>query len=320
MEQRQLGSRGPRLTTVGFGAWAIGGESGKFNWGPQDDQESIGAIQAAIDAGINWIDTAAIYGFGHSEEVVGQAVRGRRSEVLIATKCGRVWDDARNVDYGLRPQSMRRELENSLRRLGVDVIDLYQIHWPDPKTPIEESWGQMTRFVEEGKVRYLGVSNFDVPLLERCEAIGHVDSLQPPYSLLRRDVEAAIQPYCAAHGVGVIAYSPMQSGLLTGTFDINRVAAGDWRRNNPAFQEPNLSRNLAFVERLRPIAEHYGKTVGQLAIAWVLRQPALTAAIVGARRPDQVAANIGGAGWTLTDADLQLIDQAYSETIVEQAK
>jgi aryl-alcohol dehydrogenase-like predicted oxidoreductase len=315
MQQRRLGSQGPQLTTIGFGAWAVGGPGGKFNWGPQDDQESIAAIHAAIDAGINWIDTAAVYGFGHSEEVVGQALRGRRGQALIATKCGRVWDAAGNVDYNLRPEHMRAELENSLRRLGVEAIDLYQIHWPDPNTPIEESWGQMARFVEQGKVRYIGVSNFDVPLLERCEAIRHVDSLQPPFSLLRRDVAAEILPYCAAHGIGVVPYSPMQSGLLSGTFDAARLAPSDWRRNNAFFQEPNLTRNLAFVERLRPIAERNGKAVGQLAVAWVLSNPAVTSAIVGARRPEQVAENIGAAGWTLSESDLAEIESAYAEVI-----
>ena len=313
MEQRQLGSHGPQLTRIGFGAWAVGGPSGKFNWGPQEDSESIAAIHAALDQGINWIDTAAIYGFGHSEQVVGQALRDRRGRALIATKCGRIWDDAGNVDYGLRPASMRRELESSLRRLGVDMIDLYQIHWPDPNTPIEESWGQMTRFVEEGKVRYVGVSNLDVPLLERCEAIRHVDSLQPPYSLLRRDVEPDILPFCAAHGIGVVPYSPMQSGLLSGTFDVTRLAPGDWRRNNLHFQAPNLARNLALVERLRPIADRHDKTVGQLAVAWVLSNPAVTSAIVGARRPEQVAENVGAAGWTLTESELAEIAQAYAE-------
>jgi aryl-alcohol dehydrogenase-like predicted oxidoreductase len=313
MQQRQLGSHGPKLTTIGFGAWAVGGPSGKFNWGPQEDSESIAAIHAALDQGINWIDTAAIYGFGHSEEVVGRALRDRRGQALIATKCGRVWDAAGNVGYGLRPESMRRELENSLQRLGVDVIDLYQIHWPDPDTPIEESWGQMARFVEQGKVRYIGVSNFDVPLLERCEAIRHVDSLQPPFSLLRRDVEAEILPFCAAHGIGVVPYSPMQSGLLSGTFDVRRLAPSDWRNNSPYFQEPNLSRNLALVERLRPIADRHGKTVGQLAVAWVLSNPAVTSAIVGARRPEQVAENVGAAGWTLTESELAEIEAAQAE-------
>jgi aryl-alcohol dehydrogenase-like predicted oxidoreductase len=208
---------------------------------------------------------------------------------------------------------MRRELENSLRRLGVDVIDLYQFHWPDPNTPVEESWGQMARFVEEGKVRYAGVSNFDMPLLERCEAIRHVDSLQPPFSLLRRDVETEILPFCAAHGIGVVPYSPMQSGLLSGTFDITRLAPGDWRRNSPYFQEPNLARNLALVERLRPIAGWHGKTVGQLAVAWVLSNPAVTSAIVGARRPEQVAENVGAAGWALTEDELAEIAQAAAE-------
>jgi aryl-alcohol dehydrogenase-like predicted oxidoreductase len=315
MQQRRLGSQGPQLTTIGFGAWAVGGPGGKFNWGPQDDQESIAAIHAAIDAGINWIDTAAVYGFGHSEEVVGQALRGRRGQALVATKCGRVWDADGNVDYNLRPEHMRGELENSLRRLGVEAIDLYQIHWPDPNTPIEESWGQMARFVEEGKVRYIGVSNFDVPLLERCEAIRHVDSLQPPFSLLRRDVAAEILPYCATHGIGVVPYSPMQSGLLSGSFDAGRLAPSDWRRNNAFFQEPNLSRNLAFVERLRPIAERHGKSVGQLAVAWVLSHPAVTSAIVGARRPEQVAENVGAADLALSESDLAEIESAHAQMI-----
>lgn len=314
MDQQQLGSHGPQITTIGFGAWAIGGGDWSFGWGPQDDQESIAAIQKAIDLGINWIDTAAVYGLGHAETIVGQAIQGRRNAVLIATKCGRVWDAAGNIDGNLRPESMRRELDASLKRLGVGVIDLYQIHWPDPQVPVEESWGQMTRFVEDGKVRYIGVSNFDVTLLERCKTVRYVDALQPPYSMINRDIESEILPYCATNGIGVIAYSPMQSGLLSGSFELDRLAPNDWRRGNVFFQEPHLARNLAFVERVRPIAARYGKTVGQLAIAWVLQQSGVTAAIVGARRPDQVTQNVGGAGCAIEPADLEAIDAAFAET------
>ncbi len=310
MQQRQLGKQGPHITTIGLGTWAIGGGKWQFGWGPQDDQASITTIQHAINAGINWIDTAAVYGTGHAEEIVGQAIRGQRNEVLIATKCGRIWDASGKITGNLRPESMRKELDASLQRMGIDTIDLYQIHWPDPATPVEESWGQMTRFVEEGKVQYIGVSNFTVPLLQACQAIRHVDSLQPPFSMVMRNIEAEILPYCASQGIGVIAYSPMQSGLLTGNFDLNRLAADDWRRGNAFFQEPELSRVLALVDQLRPIAQKYGKTVGQLAIAWVLQQPGITAAIVGARHPDQVAQNLGGADWALDPDDLTKLEQA----------
>ncbi len=308
MNTRQLGTDGPWLTEIGLGAWAIGGPW-QWGWGAQEDEQSILTIHRALELGINWIDTAAVYGLGHSEEVVGRAIAGRREEVFIATKCGLVWDDRGRVRNNLRPESIMREAENSLRRLNVEVIDLYQIHWPDPNTPVEESWGALVRLQEKGLVRYIGVSNFDVPLLEKCEAIHHVNSLQPPYSLLRREVEVEILPWCRSHGVGVVAYSPMHSGLLTGKFDLSRLAPDDWRRKSPDFQEPQLSKNLAFVEALRPIAEKYGKTVGQLAIAWVLNHPAVTSAIVGARRPEQVEEIVGGAEWKIAAEDLQLIER-----------
>lgn len=316
VEKRRLGKNGPELTTVGFGAWAAGGPW-QYGWGPQDDKESIAAIHRALELGVNWIDTAAVYGWGHSEEVVGEALRGvDRASVYIATKCGRVKGADGLVTGDLRPETIRREVEDSLRRLKTDYIDLYQFHWPDTTTgtPVETSWETMARLQEEQKVRWIGVSNFDVPLMERCERIAHVDSLQPPYSLLRREVEAEILPWCQQNGTGVICYSPMQAGILSGTFDINRLAPDDWRRNSPYYQEPQLSRNLRFVEALRPIAARYGKTVGQLAIAWVLMHPAVTAAIVGARRPEQVEINVGAMGWTLTPDVMKEIEDAYAAT------
>jgi aryl-alcohol dehydrogenase-like predicted oxidoreductase len=315
VETRRLGKSGPEITTVGFGAWAAGGPW-QVGWGPQDDDESIAAIRRALELGCNWIDTAAIYGLGHSEEVVGRAIQGfPREQALVFTKCGRVVKEGAERPSGdLRPESIRRECEASLKRLGIDVIDLYQIHWPEKGetgTPLEESWATMAALQDEGKVHYLGVSNFNVEQLATCEAIRHVDSLQPPYSLLRREVEAEILPWCREQGVGVIVYSPMQAGLLSGSFDLNRVASDDWRRNNPLFQEPQLSKNLAFVERLRPLAERHGKTVGQLAIAWTLANPAVTAAIVGARRPSQVEENVAAMGWHLTENELAEIQAAY---------
>jgi aryl-alcohol dehydrogenase-like predicted oxidoreductase len=317
-ETRRLGRDGPALTTVGFGAWAAGGPW-FFGWGPQDDEASVAAIRRTLELGVNWIDTAAVYGLGHSEEVVGRAIRGLpRDSFILATKCGRIASEGKPPRGDLRPVSMRKEMEDSLRRLGTDHVDLYQIHWPDKDTgtPLEESWATMAALKDEGKTRWIGVSNFDVPLLQRCEAIRHVDSLQPPYSLLARDVEAEILPYCRQHGIGVIAYSPMQSGLLSGSFDPARLAPDDWRRRNPHFQEPRLSRNLAFVEALRPIAARRGKTVGQLVVAWTLRNPAVTAAIVGARSAAQAEANAGAMGFQLTDGEAAAIEAAYRSTVL----
>ena len=311
MNKRKLGKNGPELTEIGFGAWAIGGGGFQYawGWGPQDDQESIAALNRAIDLGINWVDTAAVYGLGHSEEIVGEALKDRRKEVIIATKCGRPWNEKGEIRFSLRPESILAEAEASLRRLGTDYIDLYQFHWPDSVTgtPIEDSWGEMQRLKEEGKVLYCGLSNFDVPLLERCEAIAHVDSLQPPYNMLQSEAEEELLPHCKNHGIGVVAYSPMASGLLTGKFDMSRLADDDWRRRSERFQEPQLAKNLAFVERLRPISEKYDKTVGQLAIAWVLANPAVTSAIVGARRPSQVEQNVEASGWNIGEEDMEAI-------------
>ncbi|RMG68389.1 MAG: aldo/keto reductase [Calditrichaeota bacterium] len=323
MEQRQLGTNGPWISTIGFGAWAIGGPWA-WGWGPQDDRQSIASIQRALDLGISWIDTAPVYGLGKSEQLVGEAIRGHRDEVFIATKCGLVWDQKGRIRNNLRPESIRRECQQSLKRLQVDVIDLYQIHWPDPDTPVEESWGEMVRLREEGLVRYIGVSNFGVDLLERCQRIHPVQSLQPPYSMLHRilypEVEQKILPWCREHGVGVVAYSPLQNGLLTGKFTrerLNQLPRDDWRRRSEFFQEPFFSRALELVEALQEIARKYGKTVGQLAIAWVLANPAVTSAIVGARRPEQVEENVGGADWSLDPEDLARID-ALCQSIFQQ--
>ena len=320
---RRLGTTDMEITTVGFGAWAIGGSKWAFGWGPQDDAQSIATIRRALERGINWIDTAAVYGLGHSEEVVRRALAdlAPSDRPYIFTKCGQVWNDAdpmaapRQV---LRPESIRRECEASLRRLGVERIDLYQFHWPDEVgTPVEHSWAEMTRLIEEGKVRAGGVSNFDVALLERCEAIRHVDSLQPPFSLIRRRAADAEIPWCAAHGTGVIVYSPMQSGLLTGRFDEARMrtlAPDDWRRRSPEFTQPKLGRNLRLRDGLRPIAKRHSTGVETVAIAWTLTWTGVTAAIVGGRTPDQVDEWSDAGSVELTPADLEDIATLVRET------
>jgi len=333
MQTRKLGYSDLHLTTVGLGTWAIGGGGWAYGWGPQDDSESIAAIRRALDLGINWIDTAAVYGLGHSEEIVGQAIpstgsgrrpstdsghrAGRRDEVIIATKCGLVWDEGSTTPYGrLKAESVRREAEASLRRLELEVIDLYQIHWPNPDEDIEEAWRVIADLIREGKVRYGGVSNFSVEQLKRVQAIHPVASLQPPYSMLRRGIEEELLAYCAANDIGVIVYSPMQAGLLTGTFTKERVANlpdEDWRKGSSAFREPELSANLALVEKLRPIAERNGRTVAQLAIAWVLRRPEVTAAIVGARRPSQIEETAPAGDWMLSEEDVAEIDALLVE-------
>jgi aryl-alcohol dehydrogenase-like predicted oxidoreductase len=288
---RTLGNSDLQLTSIGFGAWAIGGGNWEFAWGPQDDDESIAAIHKAFDVGINWIDTAAIYGLGHSEEVVARAVRSASRKPLIFTKCSMRWHDDRSIYRSLKGGSLREELEASLRRLGVEAIDLYQIHWPDPETEIEEGWEALARFREEGKVRWIGVSNFSVEEMKRAHKIAPITSLQPPYSMLRRSVEEEILPFAQANGIGVINYSPMVSGLLTGKMTAERVAAfpaDDWRRRAVEFNEPRLSRNLELVELLRQIGSGHGVSPGVVAVAWTLHHPAITAAIVGGRSPAQV--------------------------------
>jgi aryl-alcohol dehydrogenase-like predicted oxidoreductase len=313
---RQLGSTDMEITTVGFGAWAIGGGGWAFGWGPQDDAQSVATIRHAVERGINWIDTAAVYGLGHSEEIVRQALADMRAaeRPYVFTKCGLVWDDADRMAPPrqiLRPDSIRRECEASLRRLGIERIDLYQFHWPDESgTAVEDSWAEMTRLVEQGKVRATGVSNFDVPLLERCESVRHVDSLQPPFSLIRRAAGESGIPWCAAHGTGVIVYSPMQSGLLTDRFTEERVQSlpeDDWRRGSSDFRPPKLARNLALRDGLRPIADHHGTSVAGIAIAWTLAWSGVTGAIVGARTPAQVDGWIDAGGIELTGQDLDEI-------------
>jgi aryl-alcohol dehydrogenase-like predicted oxidoreductase len=320
---RPLGLSDVPITVTGFGAWALGGGGWAYSWGPQDDNASIATMRHALELGINWIDTAAVYGLGHSEEVVGRLLRELPAlqRPLVFTKCGLTWDE-RNPKAEpkrvLKPESIRRECEASLRRLGVQRIDLYQFHWPDESgTPVEESWAEMVRLIDEGMVRMAGVCNFDVPLLEKCEAILHVDSLQPPFSLIHREAAEREIPWCAEHGTGVICYSPMQSGLLTDSFTAERVtklAEDDWRRRWPDFQEPNLSRNLALRDALRPIAKRHNTTVSAVAVAWVIAWPGVTGAIVGARSPQQVDGWIDAATLKLTSADLEEIEDAILRT------
>ena len=289
---RILGNSDLHLTAIGFGAWAIGGSNWEFSWGPQDDNESVAAIHRALDLGINWIDTAAIYGLGHSEEIVGQAVKSHSgAKPLIFTKCSMRWHADRSIYRSLKANSLAEELEGSLRRLGVETIDLYQIHWPDPDSELEEGWEALARLREQGKIRWIGVSNFSIAQMKRAQKIAPITSLQPPYSMLRRTVEVEILPFALANGIGVINYSPMLSGLLAGTMTAERIAAlpaEDWRRKNVEFKEPRLSRNLRLVELLREIGSGHGVNPGVVAVAWTLRNPALTAAIVGGRSGKQV--------------------------------
>jgi aryl-alcohol dehydrogenase-like predicted oxidoreductase len=323
LHKRSLGLSGVPITVTGFGAWALGGGDWAYSWGPQDDNESILTIRHALEQGINWIDTAAVYGLGHSEEVVGRLLRElpASERPMVFTKCGLVWDESNRKAEPrriLKPASIRKECDASLRRLGVERIDLYQFHWPDETgTPVEDSWGEMARLIEQGKIRMAGVSNFDLALLERSEAIRHVDSLQPPFSLIHRDAAGREIPWCAEHGTGVICYSPMQSGLLTDSFTADRVAnlaEDDWRRRSPEFLEPNLSRNLALRDSLRPIAERYKTSVSAIAVAWVNAWPGVTAAIVGARSPQQVDGWIAAANLELTAADLEEIANPIERT------
>lgn len=321
MQQTQLktsplGSTGMEITRTGFGAWAIGGGGWEFGWGPQQDDESIAAIHRALDGGVNWIDTAAAYGFGRSEEVVGRALRGLRERPYVFTKCSLLDDGTRHVKHSLKRDSVLREAEASLARLGVDAIDLYQIHWPNPEEDIEEGWGAMAELKERGLVRHIGVSNFSVAQLRRIQSIAPVETIQPQYSLIEREAEAEVLPFAQREGIGVIVYSPMGSGLLTGGITRERLAAmpdDDWRKTDPRFTEPQLTRHLAVADALRGIASRHETTSGAVAVAWTLRNPAVTGAIVGFRRPDQVDPILPGAGLELTSQDLAEIEAAARE-------
>ena len=313
MQTRQLGNSDLMITPLGIGAWAMGGSGWAFAWGPQDDQDSVKAIHKGLDAGLNWIDTAAVYGLGHSEEVVAEALKGRSNRPFVFTKCERRWDENRQIYKSLKADSVRWECEQSLRRLQVDAIDLYQIHWPEPDEDIEEGWTEMAKLQQEGKVRWIGVSNFTADQMRRASRIAPITSLQPPYSILSPEIEANQLPYCLQHNIGVIVYSPMKSGLLTGKMTRERIAAmpdDDFRKRTPHFQEPLLTRNLAVVEILREIGAAHGRTPGEVAIAWTLRHPAVTAAIVGLRSPEQVDGVIGAAQFRLSEEEARRINQA----------
>jgi aryl-alcohol dehydrogenase-like predicted oxidoreductase len=311
MTTRRLGNSDLDITPIGFGAWAIGGGGWAFAWGAQDDADSVAAIHEALDAGVNWIDTAAVYGLGHSEEVVARALDGVKRRPYVFTKCGRVWDERRVIGRSLKVDSIRRECEASLRRLRVETIDLYQIHWPEPDEDVEEGWAALAALKQEGKVRHIGVSNFSVAQMQRAQRIAPITSLQPRYSLIHREAEAEVLPFCAQENIGVIAYSPMGSGLLTGAMTRERIAAlpdDDFRRRNADFQEPRLSQHLELVDRLRAVGARLGRTPGEVAVAYVLRHPAVTGAIVGARRPGQARDNAGAAEFRLSDDDTAEIE------------
>jgi aryl-alcohol dehydrogenase-like predicted oxidoreductase len=311
MKKNRLGNSDMELTPIGVGAWAMGGGGWRFAWGPQDDSESVAAIHAALDRGINWIDTAAIYGLGHSEEVVARALAGRSNRPYVFTKCERVWNEAREIGPSLKADSIRRECEASLRRLGVDTIDLYQIHWPQPEEDIEEGWTCLAELQKAGKVRWIGVSNFSAEQMERVRGIAPITSLQPPYSAISPEIGEETLPYCARHQIGVIVYSPMKSGLLTGAMTKERVAAlpsDDFRRNALNFQEPHPTKNLRLAELMRTIGARHGRTAGEVAIAWTLNNPAVTAAIVGMRSAKQVEGVIGALDFRLSPEELAEIE------------
>ena len=320
METRQLGKSDLNITAVGYGAWAIGGGGWQFAWGAQDDNDSIAAIHRALELGVNWIDTAAVYGLGHSEEVVARALKAwPGAKPYVFTKCGLRWDAQGNVQKVLHADSICREVEDSLRRLAVETIDLYQIHWPpDPDSPeLEEGWSILAALRRQGKVRWIGVSNFDVAQMRRAESIAPITSLQPPYSLINRGVEEDILPYCLREGIGVIAYSPMASGLLTGAMTRERIAglpADDWRKSDSEFNEPKLSRNLALVEQLREIGKRHGRSPGEMAIAWALHNPAITGAIVGARNARQADGVMRAAPFQLTHEEVNEIEGSSAES------
>jgi len=313
LQKVRFGKTELEITPVGFGAWAIGGGGWAAAWGPQDDDEAVGAIRRAVELGINWVDTAAVYGLGHSEELVARALKNvpEADRPYVFTKCSLVWDEDGDISNVLKKDSVKRECEDSLRRLQVDVIDLYQIHWPRPDGDIEEGWEALSELKDEGKVRHVGVSNFDAGQMGRADAVAPVETLQPPYNMLRRGVEDEILPYARENDVGVIVYSPMASGLLTGKMTRERVEnmpSDDWRRNNEQFNDPRLSKNLDLVEKLREIGQRHDKSPAEVAIAWTLRHPAVSAAIVGGRRPDQVDGIVGAADFRLSEDEIDEIE------------
>jgi aryl-alcohol dehydrogenase-like predicted oxidoreductase len=310
MHTRQFGKTDMQITPIGVGAWAMGGGSWAFSWGDQDDQQSIAAIKRGLDLGINWIDTAAVYGLGHSEEIVGRAIKGREKPYIF-TKCSLVWDEQGNISNSLKAASIQREVEASLKRLGVDAIDLYQIHWPNPESEVEEGWETLAKLKQQGKVRAIGVSNFNLEQLQRIEKIAPVETLQPPYSLVHPDAEREVLPYCQQHNIGVIAYSPMASGLLSGRMTKDRIEnlpSDDWRKQSPDFQEPRLSRNLALANLLNEIGFPHNVSAGVVAIAWALCNPAVSGAIVGIRSSAQVEEILPAAELRLKDTELEQIN------------
>jgi aryl-alcohol dehydrogenase-like predicted oxidoreductase len=313
MYKRKLGTTDLELSVVGFGAWAIGGGQWEYSWGPQDDKESATAIIRALELGINWIDTAAVYGLGHSEEVIGKVLKEYTSQrPIIATKCGISWDSQGKVNRWVDAKQVRREVEASLRRLDVETIDLYQVHWPNPDENIEDVWTEMAKIVKEGKARHIGVSNYSISQLSRIIPIHPVASLQPRYSMIHRDIEEDVLPFCKTHHIGVICYSPMGKGLLTGKMTLDRIAAlapDDHRRNDPDYNSPLLDRHLNLVEALRPIAQRNGRTLAQLALAWVLRKSEVTAAIAGARHANQVEETAKAGDWRLSVQDIEEIGE-----------
>jgi aryl-alcohol dehydrogenase-like predicted oxidoreductase len=322
MRTRKLGSSNITLTTVGLGTWAMGGPW-QFGWGPQDDDEAVAAILKAVNLGVNWIDTAAVYGLGHSEELVGKALKQIKQRPFIATKCSRRWDEKGQMYGCLKQESIRMECDASLKRLGIETIDLYQIHWAEPQEDIEEAWEEMVRLQKQGKVRFLGVSNFSVEQIKRVAKIAPVVSLQPPYNMLRREVEDELLDYCNRNGIGVIAYSPMARGLLTGKFSREYLAGlplDDHRRKYEEFQDPKFSATLELVEQLRPIAKRNGASIAQLAIAWVLRRPEVTSAIVGARRPKQIEETASAADVNLPEKDIAEIEKLLAERLKKISK
>ena len=315
MQTRPFGRTDMQITPIGLGAWAMGGGQWEFSWGPQDDQTSITTIKRALGLGINWIDTAPVYGLGHSEEVIGKAIKGREKPYIF-TKCSMLWDSKGYISHSLRADSIQREVEASLKRLGIETIDLYQIHWPNPDPEIEEGWSKLADLRRQGKVRHIGVSNFNVEQLRRAEKIAPVETLQPPYSLIHRDAEKEILPYCYEHNIGMIVYSPMASGLLTGHMTKERIEhlpSDDWRRQDPEFREPRLSRNLELANLLTEIGYPHNVPAGVVAVAWTLKNPAVTGAIVGARSPVQIEEMVIASEFRLSESEVRQIEQFLAE-------